>query len=236
MKNRKTTRRQALGLLGAAGVAAAAGCGSEESSAAPPTDSSPLATNPPGGSCVVAPTETVGPFPSLTDLVRSDIRQGSSGLPVTLTITVVNVDNACSPVPGALVDLWQCDAQGRYSQYTQPGYDGRAESFLRGVQTTGADGRVTFVTVYPGWYAGRATHIHVEVTLNGRSIKVTQIAFPENVTAAVYASGVYAAKGQSTTSNAADNVFSGNVASQLVTLAGDTTNGYVGTFQLGVAI
>jgi len=148
----------------------------------------------------------------------------------------VNVNNACSPVPNAMVDLWQCDSQGRYSQYSQPGFDGRNETFLRGIQTTGADGRVTFLTVYPGWYAGRATHIHVEVSLGGRSIKVTQIAFPENVTAAVYGSGVYAAKGQSPTSNARDSVFADGVASEMATVSGDTTSGYVGTFQVGAAL
>jgi len=134
------------------------------------------------------------------------------------------------------VDVWQCDAQGRYSEYSQPGYDGRGDTFLRGIQTTDASGRVTFTTVYPGWYAGRATHIHVEVTVNGRSVKVTQIAFPENVTAAVYGNGVYASKGQNPTSNSGDNVFADSLNSELATLSGDTTNGYTATFQLGVSI
>jgi protocatechuate 3,4-dioxygenase beta subunit len=69
-------------------------------------------------------------------------------------------------------------------------------------ESTDANGRVTFTTIYPGWYQGRATHIHVEVTVAGRSVKVTQIAFPEDVTAAVYRSGVYASKGQNPTTNA----------------------------------
>ena len=110
-----------------------------------------------------------------------------AALPLTLTITVVNVNNACSPVANAVVDIWQCDAEGNYSQYSQPGYNGTAQTFLRGIQTTDAADRSTFTTVYPGWYQGRATHIHVEVTVNSRSVKVTQIAFPESVNAAVYA-------------------------------------------------
>jgi protocatechuate 3,4-dioxygenase beta subunit len=148
---------------------------------------------------------------------------------------VVNAANACSPVVGALVDVWQCDALGRYSEYAQPGYDGTGETFLRGVQTTDAGGRVSFTTLYPGWYAGRATHIHVEVSLNGRSLKVTQIAFPENVSAAVYASGVYASKGQNPISNASDNVFADGVDTQLATLSGDVTSGYTAGFQLGIS-
>jgi protocatechuate 3,4-dioxygenase beta subunit len=233
MKTRKATRREALALLGATGLAVTAGCGSDETATAP--SATPTATpSPAGAACAVAPTETIGPYPSLADFVRSDIREGRSGLPVVLTITVVNANSACSPVAGAVVDIWQCDAQGQYSQYAQPGYDGRGATFLRGIQTTDASGRVTFTTVYPGWYAGRATHIHVEVTVNGRSVKVTQIAFPENVTAAVYGSGVYASKGQNPTSNSRDNVFSDGVTGQLATLSGDTTSGYTASFQLGI--
>jgi hypothetical protein len=85
-------------------------------------------------------------------------------------------------------------------------------------------------------YAGRATHIHVEVTLNGRSVKVTQIAFPESVTAQVYASGVYAAKGQNPTTNARDNVFSDGFDSELVSLAGDPSNGFMATFTVGISV
>jgi len=233
MKTRKATRREALALLGVTGLAVTAGCGSDDA-ATSPSATPTAAPNPGGAACAVAPTETIGPYPSLTDLVRSDIREGRSGLPLVLTITVVNAGSACSPVAGAVVDVWQCDALGRYSQYAQPGFDGRGDTFLRGIQTTDASGRVTFTTVYPGWYAGRATHIHVEVTVNGRSVKVTQIAFPENVTAAVYGSGVYASHGQNPTGNASDMVFSDGVTGELATLAGDTASGYTATFQLGI--
>jgi protocatechuate 3,4-dioxygenase beta subunit len=95
---------------------------------------------------------------------------------------------------------------------------------------------VTFETVYPGWYQGRATHIHVEVTLGGRSVKVTQIAFPEDITAAVYRTGVYASKGLNSTTNARDNVFADGVSQEMITLAGNTTSGFTGTFTVGVAL
>ncbi len=184
----------------------------------------------------MAPSETVGPYPSLSDFFRSDIREGRSGLPLTVNINVVNVNNACSPVSGANVEIWQCDAEGHYSQYSQPGYSGQAETYLRGIQTTDSGGRVTFTTIYPGWYAGRATHIHVEVTINGRSVKVTQIAFPESITAAVYRTGVYAPKGQNPTANLGDNVFSDSLASELASVTGDTTNGHTAAFMVGIAV
>jgi protocatechuate 3,4-dioxygenase beta subunit len=170
------------------------------------------------------------------DLIRSDIREGKAGTPLTLVITVVNVSNGCSPVTDAMVDVWQCDADGHYSEYSQQGYDGRNETFLRGLQVSDSAGRVTFTTVYPGWYAGRATHIHVEVIVNGRSVKVTQIAFPEAVTAAVYQTGVYASRGQNPTTNARDNVFSDGVELELATLVGDPAAGYTAAFQVGVAL
>ena len=88
-------------------------------------------------------------------------------------------------MPGANVEIWHVDAAGNYSQYgTQT-----TQTYLRGIQTTNSNGEVTFTTIYPGWYQGRATHIHLEVTINGRSVKVTQIAFPESVNNAVHASG-----------------------------------------------
>ena len=181
---------------------------------------------------MVSPSETIGPYPSLQDFVRSDIREGRAGLPVTLNMTVVNAASACAAAVGAAVEIWQCDGTGNYSQYGSS----RAETFLRGMQTTDGSGRVQFTTIYPGWYQGRATHIHVEITINGRSIKSTQIAFPEEVTAAVYRTGIYASSGQNPTTNTRDNVFSDGHASQLVALVGDTTSGYSGTFQVGVAI
>ena len=137
------------------------------------------------------------------------------------------------PVAGATVDIWQCDAAGSYSEYGTE----RAETYLRGRQTTNASGEVTFTTIYPGWYQGRATHIHVEVSINGRSVKVTQIAFPEDVTAQVYRTGAYASGGQNPTTNARDMVFADGVADELITLtSGDATSGFTGTFQVGVAL
>src|SRR5207253_77450 len=112
---------------------------------------------------------------------RRDVREGRDGLPLTLVLTVVNTKSNCAPLTGAAVEIWQCDAGGHYSEYSQPGYNGTGQTFLRGLQVTDANGQVTFQTIYPGWYAGRATHIHVEVFVNGSTVKTTQVAFPEDV-------------------------------------------------------
>ncbi|MGH9147640.1 MAG: intradiol ring-cleavage dioxygenase [Vicinamibacterales bacterium] len=225
-------RREVITLLGAAGAGLALGCGGDT----PTSPTAPTGGATTGGTtnsaCAVTPTETIGPFPSLTDLIRSDIREGKSGTTLTLTITVVNTNNSCGSVSGADVEIWQCDAAGSYSQYgTQ-----QAETYLRGIQTTDANGQVTFTTIYPGWYQGRATHIHVDVVRAGASVKVTQIAFPEATNAAVYGTGVYASRGSNPTANTADNIFSDSLSSELATVSGDPTSGITATFRIGVAV
>jgi hypothetical protein len=103
------------------------------------------------------------------------------------------------------------------------------------VQTTDANGRVTFTTVYPGWYQGRATHIHVEVLVNGRSLKVTQIGFPESVNAEVYRSGVYAARGLNPISNGGDMVFADSIGQETASINGSASGGYAASFTINVA-
>ena len=230
---RRLSRRQALELLGAAGAVVTAACGGGETPTSPSATTTSTTTTDTSGTtaCAVSPTETVGPYPSHGDYFRRAVADGKQGLPLTLTIAVVNAASGCAPVAGANVEIWQCDHEGVYSEYGQ----GVGQTFLRGVQTTDAQGHVTFETIYPGWYQGRATHIHVEVTIGGRSVKVTQIAFPEDVTAAVYRTGVYASKGQNSTTNARDGVFADGVALEMISLSGNTTSGFAGTFQVGIS-
>jgi hypothetical protein len=141
---------------------------------------------------------------------------------------------SCAPLANAAVEIWQCDADGHYSEYAQPSYDGTGQTFLRGLQLTDGAGQATFITVYPGWYQGRATHIHVEVYVNGRSIKLTQIAFPDGLNAQVYASGVYASRGGNPIQNAADTVFSDGHATELATVTDNAGSGLTATLTLGV--
>ena len=107
----------------------------------------------------------------------------------------------------------------------------------RNARSISRNGQVTFTTIHPGWYAGRATHIHVDVYRSGTIVKSTQMAFSEDVTRAVYGSGVYASKGQNSTSNAGDMVFADSLADELVTITGgSTTTGYTATFRVGISV
>jgi len=160
------------------------------------------------------------------------VREDRSGTPLTLNLKVVNSSANCAPVSGANVEIWHCDAAGDYSEYGTV----TTATWLRGVQTSNGSGDVVFTTVYPGWYQGRATHIHIEVTINGRSVKATQIAFPESINNTVYAQGVYARRGNNPMSNASDGIFADSLTSELVTPSGSPSTGYTASFQINVTV
>ena len=176
------------------------------------------------GDCSLSPKETAGPFPIKTpaDLVRENITSDRAGVALLMTLTVQDRSNNCQPLANVFVDVWHCDAEGNYSEYGA----NAANDFLRGRQTTDINGQVSFITIFPGWYPGRAPHIHIEVLdANDDSIRVTQIAFPKNVCDTVYVTDGY--KGTADTSNQSDGVFynslSGNMADSFT---GNTTDGY----------
>jgi protocatechuate 3,4-dioxygenase beta subunit len=193
--------------------------------------------------CAVTPTETAGPFPTKTpaDLVRKDIRDDRTGVAMTMNITIKNSNASCAALAGALVDVWHCDKDGYYSEYGGTGMQSvnfTNVDFLRGRQTTDAAGLVSFTTVFPGWYSGRAPHIHVHIyNASGRSLLVTQIAFPYAVSNAVYTTGqAYGyTKGAQNTLNERDNIFSDGVTTQLATLSGSLSAGYTLTHTIVVS-
>jgi protocatechuate 3,4-dioxygenase beta subunit len=232
MTSRKVGRREALTAMGAAGAALALGCGSSPSSPSTTTTTTAPVTGSTNAACAVTPTETVGPYPSLSSLVRSDIREDRTGIIMTLTIKVVNVNAGCAAVSNANVEIWHADVAGNYSEYGSQ----TARTYLRGIQTTNTAGDVTFVTIYPGWYQGRATHIHVDVRTGGVSRKVTQMAFPETINDTVYRSGVYASRGTNPTTNLSDGIFTDSLSSEIVTPTGDPASGYAASFQVGIAV
>jgi len=183
-------------------------------------------------SCAVSPAETKGPFPIKTpsQLVLENIKSDRIGVALLINLSIENQSKDCSPLEGVLVDVWHCDKDGNYSEYggtSMQQTDYTSVHFLRGRQTSDASGKVSFISIFPGWYQGRAPHIHVEVlTASGSSLLVTQIAFPETITSEVYLSTNYAAHGQADTSNTRDNVFSDSLSDELATLTGNLTDGY----------
>ena len=188
---------------------------------------------------------------TLGGAVRSDIRSSfisttttAAGVQVTLKLKLVNTAAGCAALSGYAIYLWHCDRNGLYSLYSVP-----AESYLRGIQVTDANGEVTFVTIFPGCYDGRFPHIHLEVFASlsaastGRNaLLVTQIYPPRDVASAVYSG----ATGYSTSVTnlarvtlASDNVFGDNSAAQLaqmqMAMSGSVTAGYTATNTIGIA-
>ena len=237
-------RREAVRLLGMAGVAAfgvACGRGGGDERALP--SRSPAAPSTPGATsglpgCVVRPELTEGPFFVDEKLDRSDIRSDPSGgndadgVPLELTFVVSQVGSAgCTPLVGATVDVWHCDAQGRYSDEEQNGTVG--QRFLRGYQTTDRRGHATFTTIYPGWYQGRTVHIHFKIrTADGHDF-TSQLFFDDSVTDEVFAKSPYKEKGERDVRNPDDAIF-GQSGGQLTLEA--RTNGatYEAFFPIGL--
>lgn len=136
--------------------------------------------------CLLQPELTEGPFYVDPQLIRSDITEDRPGLPMQMRLQVV--DAVCTPVEGARVDLWHCDAQGAYSGVDNRGGgpDTTGQTFLRGTQMTDATGVAGFQTIFPGWYPGRTTHMHYMVYLDDKTVLTSQVFFGEAVNQAIY--------------------------------------------------
>ncbi|UIR56210.1 intradiol ring-cleavage dioxygenase [Sphingobacterium sp. SRCM116780] len=187
-------------------------------------------------SCSVTPSETAGPFPTKTpsSYTRSDIRKGDNlGVNMAALITVANVNDNCNPLAGALVDIWHCDVDGNYSQYgdtqMQPS-NYQSVNWCRGRLVTDENGLVNFQTIFPGWYMGRATHIHVHIyDASGQSLLVTQIAFQDSLSDDVNTNGSqygYKKGISGYTYNSKDNVFSDGVDKEMATVTGSIASGF----------
>jgi protocatechuate 3,4-dioxygenase beta subunit len=196
---------------------------------------------------VLRPALTEGPYFVDEKLNRSDIRVDPSdnstrpGVPLTMTLRILGVSGSgCAPIAGAQVDVWHCDAQGVYSDVADPGGNTRGKKFLRGYQVSDAQGVVNFQTIYPGWYQGRATHIHFKIRTDpsserGREL-TSQLFFDEKLNEEIYAQAPYTTKGtRGRTTNAQDGVYreGGNQLLMALTKSGQD---YTGTFDVGLKL
>lgn len=140
--------------------------------------------------CMLTPRSEEGPYYVDPKLVRADIAEGRPGVPLSFRLRVIEA-GGCTPISGARVDIWQCDARGLYSAFPGQG-DGHNidqtgnKTFLRGTQLADAGGWAAFKTIYPGWYAGRATHIHFKIFLDDRTVLTGQTFFPEALNEFIY--------------------------------------------------
>jgi protocatechuate 3,4-dioxygenase beta subunit len=245
-----TTAAAALG-LGAAGLAT--GAGAAEAAPAPaarPTRSASASASTSASAsssvCTLFSEVTEGPYYLDVALVRSDVTESKAGVKLTLNLTVVD-STTCAVLPNALVEIWHADALGEYSGFV--GANGHSESddgtFLRGGVLTNAGGLATITTIYPGWYRGRAIHIHLKVHTGvtvsngsytgGTVVNTGQLFFDETATTAVAKVSPYSTNTVTRTTLSQDSIYGGGGAQDgLLTLSGSATAGYTGTLTLGV--
>ena len=173
--------------------------------------------------CRVATELTEGPYYFDVDSIRSDLREDREGTLLRLGVRVRDADS-CEPIENAIVDVWHCDALGLYSGFESastgggggpgggpPGAGGSSrsddETYLRGAQATNSDGIVEFRTIYPGWYRGRTTHIHLKVHLNRQTVLTTQLFTTREFDAKVYTREPYNEDSGRDTYNDTDNIY-----------------------------
>jgi protocatechuate 3,4-dioxygenase beta subunit len=300
----QASRREALGLIGAAGIIGLIGCGSDDQGtvdgitddrkggkgdsgsagggdaangggdaangggdatnggadggqqaadaaagdSAVATDAGGTVTDAGSLTCVVRPTQTEGPYFVDEKLERADIRTDpstgtvSDGALLELSFNVYRVTGAaCAPLADAMVDIWQCDSGGVYSDVVDTNglFNTKGKKFLRGYLKTDANGVVTFKTIYPGWYTGRTVHIHFKIRTSatgGKAFEFTsQLYFDDTLTDKVYTQAPYNAKGARSTRNTQDGIFNQG-GSKLLLQVASAGAGYNATFDIGLQI
>ncbi|MGI5376650.1 intradiol ring-cleavage dioxygenase [Streptomyces sp. CA-251387] len=267
-KDKSITRRRAIvvtgGTVAAGGLAVAGYQAAFADTATTTADAAATATttaSESAGCMTLMSSVTEGPYYLDNALVRKDITEGKSGVPLTLRLTVVDATDGCTPVPGAAVEIWHCDAWGYYSGYTTatPGGSAPAESedgstandntYLRGYQIANANGVVKFATIFPGWYTPRTCHIHLKVhtggqkedgTYEGGKVNYTgQLFFDDEIAQEIFTLEPYSKHSGSYTTLDNDMVYDGGGASSgLLTLKpvkkADPSKGYKGFLTVAV--
>lgn len=234
-------RKEFLKRLGLSTLVTPALMRCQDDGVGPAPDATDETTATDDGTCTVTPTETAGPFPTKnpSSLVMQNITSDRTGVPLSIKLTIQDFSNGCEPLFGVLVDIWHCDNDGYYSEYGGTGMQSSnfaTYHFLRGRQTTNSDGQAGFISIFPGWYSGRAPHIHVHIyDSTGKSLLVTQIAFPTSVCDVVYTtSSKYYTKGKQDTSNTGDNIFADSIDHEMCTITGSVDAGYELTHRIVV--
>lgn len=210
------------------------------------TPSTDFAATPP--SCVVRPEQSDGPYFIAEKLDRSDIRVEPSdrsvvpGVPLRLVFRVSQIHGgSCTPLHGAVVYVWQCDALGVYSDVRDmsAAFDTRGKQFLRGHQLTDGGGVAKFVTIYPGWYGGRTVHIHFKIRSNPGSARgqefTSQLYFDDSITDEVQRQSPYNSRGRRATTNDRDFIFRRGGKQLMLRLTKDQ-QGYAAMFDIGLQL
>jgi protocatechuate 3,4-dioxygenase beta subunit len=251
----RITRRYALTVLGGAtGAALLSGCsgGGGSGSGGSASIAGTATATASSSLCEATPEGEIGPYfvdDSAAGFERSDIRSNldggatQNGIPLTLAITVIDTEAGCIGLEGVQVDIWHCNAEGVYSDEASEGTP--SDNWLRGYQVTDSAGEVAFTTIFPGWYQGRATHIHLRLrskystassTRDGTN--TTQLFFPQAIVDTINTTiAPYASHAANSTTNETDHVNNSETNGETVlTLNGSTTSGLSAAVTIGLPI
>jgi protocatechuate 3,4-dioxygenase beta subunit len=227
-----------------------------------PATATATATTTPVACVSEIPQETAGPYPAdgsnassqtlnvltRSGIVRSDIRTSlgtgntAPGVPLTIELTLVDSNSDCAPLAGYAVYAWHCNRDGNYSLYSSAVTN---EDYLRGVQATDSNGKVSFTSIFPACYSGRWPHVHFEIypslqaaTTSSNAIHTSQLALPEAICKTVYATTGYSASvtNLSHITLASDNIFGDGDSLQVASVTGDVTNGFTAQLTVGIDI
>ena len=260
--SRLISRRRALGVISGGVGLAIAGCSDDGSTttgatATTTTETTTASTSTSSSDTATVPEETAGPYPgdgsngpnvlTQSGVVRRDITKSfgdasgtAEGVPATVELTLIDVANGGGPLAGAAVYLWHCTRDGAYSLYDQSVSD---ENYLRGVQESGKDGKLSFETIFPAAYSGRWPHMHFEVyesldaaTTASSKLRTSQLALPADACNEVFATAGYEASLQNLAGSSLDSdmVFGDGYASQLAKVSGGVADGYTVKLNVGV--
>jgi protocatechuate 3,4-dioxygenase beta subunit len=254
------TRREALTVLGTGALAFLAACGrlpqTLPATLAPaatatglPAAQVPVVTQAAATSlpaCIVRPELTEGPYFVDETLDRSDIRSDPAtgavkeGVLLNLAFRLSQVGaQACAPLPGAMVDVWHCDALGVYSGVSDSRGNTVGQTYLRGYQVSDENGLARFTTIYPGWYPGRTVHIHFKIRLPAASGSfydfTSQLFFDDGLTDEIFSNQPYAGQGERNTRNADDSIFRSS-GDQLTLSLAPLDTGYAAIFDIGLQV
>lgn len=234
------TRRETISLVGAAGLTSfLSGCAPALTARASGKQDAKL-----GGmvNCVTAmPAATAGPFWNDVKLKRVDIMEDRKGHPLTLKINLVAIKGEeCRAIENAVIDIWHCDGAGRYSGEPSEGTDG--ETWCRGHQITDEEGAATFRTIYPGWYRGRAVHIHFRVRfeLDGKAFNfASQAYFDDKLSDQIFEQSPYKDRPNRDMLNERDFIYQQEFrqAERAIHLGlTKTKTGHTATFHIGMVV
>lgn len=234
---RVLTRREALALLGSTGTLLLLGSSPSRAGSG---------AGKPRNPCVVRPASTAGPYYVDEKLNRADIRSDPTdgsvkqGALLALTLNVSSIaKGSCSPLQGAIVDLWQCDAEGVYSDAKDPRYfDTTGKKFLRGYQVTDKNGVAKFTTIYPGWYPQRTPHIHYKIRSPASAKSsyefIGQMYFDERTSDRVFARPPYASRGKRSVSNLTDRIYNSDSGRQSMLMVRPVKDAFTGVFDVAL--